>query len=95
MPRELIEETAEFRRYRVTNAQGAVIGEDREAILSGAALTEQSLRSKAAVALQANAAFLAKATPTNAEVTAQVKLLTRECNALIRLVLSQLDTDDA
>ncbi len=95
MPRELIEETAEFRRYRITDEAGKTIGYDRELILSGAALTEQSLRSKAAAALQANNAFLAKATPTAAEVSAQVKLLTRECNALIRLVLSRLDTDDA
>ncbi len=95
MPRELIEETAEFRRYRITDGSGKVLGYDRELILSGAALTEQSLRSKAAAALTANNAFLAKPSPTNAEVVAQVKLLTRENNALIRLALSQLDTDDA
>jgi hypothetical protein len=95
MPRQLIEETTSFKRYQVTDAQGKMIGEDVEPKLAPEQLTEQSLRSKASAALAANAAFLAKASPTNAEVVAQVKLLTRECNALIRLVLSQLDTDDA
>lgn len=49
------------------------------------------LRGKAAQALTTNAAFLALSSPTNPQVVAQVQRLTRECNALIRLLLQQLD----
>jgi hypothetical protein len=94
MPRTLIETTATFKRYRVTNAQGQVIGEDVEPILAGADLTRQQLQEKARAALAANATFLGITSPTAAQVTTQVQRLTRECNALIRLMLEQLDTAD-
>lgn len=95
MPRTLIEETPRFRRYRVTNGQGQVTGEDVEPILAGEQLTEQSLRSKASGALAVNNTFLGLATPDAAAVRLQVQRLTRENNALIRLVLDLLDVDDA
>lgn len=49
------------------------------------------LRSKVATALATNATFLAIATPTAAQITAQVQRLTRECSAVIRLLVVQLD----
>lgn len=52
------------------------------------------LRDRARQALDANKTFLAKTSPTNAEVVAQVKLLTVECSALIRLVIRALDATD-
>jgi hypothetical protein len=52
------------------------------------------LQQKATQATAANVAFLANATPTNADIVAQVRRLTRECNGLIRLLLGQLDTTD-
>lgn len=51
-----------------------------------------TLTQKAGQALTANATFLALAAPTNAQTLAQVQLLTRECNALIRLATQMLDT---
>lgn len=39
-------------------------------------------------ALTANATFLAIVSPTNAQLAAQAKLLTRECNGLIRFLLA-------
>jgi len=53
-----------------------------------------SLRAKASQAFAINATFLALASPTNAQTLAQVKALTRETNAIIRLLLGALDTTD-
>lgn len=54
---------------------------------------ESSLHQKAAAALSANATFLALSSPTNAQNAAQVKALTRQCNALIRLAIRDLSSD--
>ncbi len=50
------------------------------------------LRSKASTALGLNNTFLAIGSPTNTQVLAQVQLLTKECDGLIRLVINQLDS---
>jgi hypothetical protein len=55
------------------------------------AANQQALQSRAQAALAANATFLGLASPTNAQTLAQVKTLTKECNALIRLLLGALD----
>lgn len=52
------------------------------------------LRQQASQALAANRAFLAIATPTNAQTLAQVKALTRQNTGIIRLALNQLDGTD-
>ena len=57
-------------------------------------VVRDSLVSKASVALDVNRAFLALATPTNAQTLAQVKALTHETSALIRLLLQRPDSED-
>ena len=63
----------------------------RNAITDALDGNRATLTDRAATALQGNRDFLALASPSNAEVFAQVRLLTRENTALIRLVLNLLD----
>jgi len=65
---------------------------NRTLVQSDSDLNRTDLTAKAVAALAANDAFLAVATPTAAQTTAQVQRLTRECSALIRLTISQLDS---
>jgi hypothetical protein len=55
---------------------------------------EQQIQDRALAAYQANQAFLALASPTNAQVLAQVKVLSKECNGLLRLVFGMNDSAD-
>lgn len=55
---------------------------------------DRTIRQRLHTALDANAAFLALASPTNAQVLAQVRVLTRENTGLIRLALDALDAAD-
>jgi hypothetical protein len=54
----------------------------------------RTVEDRATQALAANATYLAIASPTNAQNLAQIRLLTRECSGIIRLLLNQLDTTD-
>jgi hypothetical protein len=54
----------------------------------------EALIAKARQALNANATYLALASPTNAQNLAQIRLLTREATALIRLTIGALETTD-
>lgn len=53
-----------------------------------------TIEQAARTALTVNRDFLADQSPTNAKTLAQVRMLTRECSALIRLMLSELDRTD-
>lgn len=54
----------------------------------------RTLQDQAEQALAANRTFLALASPTNAQTLAQVKMLSREANGLIRLALNLFDGTD-
>lgn len=56
----------------------------------------RTLLDRAGQALAGNIAFLANGAPTNAQVVAQVRALTRQMNAVIRLQMGPIrdDTSD-
>lgn len=56
-----------------------------------AAVNEKALLDKIGTALSNNATYLALASPTAAQNTAQIRALTRQVNALLRLVGRQLN----
>ncbi len=59
-----------------------------------AAVNRTTITTQATAALDANRTFLAITSPTNAQVVALVKALTRQNNALIRLTLNDLAGTD-
>jgi len=69
-------------------------GDPVMAVRPAAELTDvaaaSTLRAQAVTALTTNATFLALTTPTTAQAVAQVQALTRQTNALIRLVVRAL-----
>lgn len=76
--------------YEVRNG-AKVVGYDREPKLTLDETNAATLRGRAGAALDVNAAFLAIPSPTNAQTLTQVQRLTRECTALIRLLLGRLE----
>lgn len=54
----------------------------------------RAIEARVVQALAANDAFLAITSPTSADVVTQMRLLTREASAVIRLLLSRLDTTE-
>jgi anti-sigma factor RsiW len=107
MSRTLISDDGRVRRYEVRD-NGIVTGYDDELIPTTEQVNEQTLRDRAQAALAANttdqadnAIYLAIASPSAAQVTAQVRALTRQSNtqareltAVIRLLLGLLDSTD-
>jgi DNA-binding helix-hairpin-helix protein with protein kinase domain len=67
---------------------------DARAVQATEEANEVDLRSRVRTALQANADYLALSAPTAAQSTAQVKSLTRQATALIRLVTRELRSTD-
>lgn len=97
--REWDDETRTFHDYEAGTSRPYTTEENAEAderdATEALVTNQRSIEGKAVAALDANNTYLALQSPSNAQVVAQVRLLTRQNNALIRLVLKRLDVDDA
>lgn len=83
--------TPEELAQRQADAQAAAAAKAVTDALEG---NRTTLTQRAQTALAGNRDFLALTAPTNAQTLAQVKALTRQNTALIRLVLNALDATD-
>ena len=85
---------SEANRTAITNAITAHVADpDWQYVIND---NRGRLRVRAKKALVANQAYLAVGSPSNAQLLAQLRALTRQVNALIRLEVDQFDsTDDA
>lgn len=92
--RVLVEDQGNVKLYNIVNEEGIVVGQEREQMFSTEEVNRLSILNKANQALADNVAFLALTPPTAAQIAAQVKALTRQNNALIRLVLNRMDSAD-
>lgn len=78
-------------RTEVKDAQGNVIGWNETTPATPEQVNLDALRVQALTAMAQNRAAIAAPAPTNAQVIQQVKNLSAQNNALIRLVLGLLD----
>ena len=75
------------------NEQGQRVRQSVTETIPDSEVNAETLRQRASTAIGVNAAYLALGSPTAAQTTAQVQRLTRECTALIRLLVGALDDD--
>lgn len=75
-------------RNQTFDAAGNLVAEEVVQVDITAPSVQYDLHARARQALAANATFLAIPAPTNAQAVAQVKALTRQTNALIRLLVA-------
>lgn len=87
---ESVVETDDATQAELESAIESHVAPDRSAWPANAT----AIRDKATAALDANKTFLALNNPTAAQNAAQVKALTRQVNALVRLALGRFDATD-
>lgn len=91
-------EQVDATQFTATNPAGTIIEQRPSTAAEQAAVTADTantnadtLRAAASGALDTNRTYLAIATPTNAQVSAQVRALTQQNVRIIRLLLGMFD----
>lgn len=77
----------------VDGPTGVVVSRAVRVVDITAEITELGLLGKSVAAVEANRSFISSS-PTNAQIVAQVKALSRQMNALIRLTVAKELLDD-
>ena len=75
-------------RNQAWDPAGNLVADDAVTVDVTEAAIRADIHIKARQALDANATFLALASPTNPQILTQVRRLTRECSAVIRLLVA-------
>jgi hypothetical protein len=75
--------------YTVERYENGVLVESQTFTKPTEQVNQETLMERAVAAMTSNADFLALASPTNAQAVAQVQSLTRQVNAIIRLLVVQ------
>lgn len=81
-------------RNQTFDKDGNLVAEQVVEVDDTAEVNKVTIEDRAVAALADNRTFLAIASPTNAQVVAQVKALTRQNSAVIRLILNRLEGTD-
>jgi hypothetical protein len=88
-------ESVKSRKITLPDGSGEIeVDAEEEFRAENRAGNADDLREQLERALEANREFLSIPNPTPPQTAAQVKALTRDCAALIRLVLGRLETID-
>lgn len=90
--RVLISDDGLVRRFKVLDDTGQQTGIEEETYPTVEQVNAAQLRQRAAQAFATNSAYLGLANPTAAQTTAHLQRMTRQVNALGRLLLGQSDT---
>lgn len=92
--RVLVSNNGNVKVYNLVDAEGNIVGSATEQLLDTNEINRLTILKNAKTALGNNITYLGVTSPTNAQVVAQVKALTRQVNGLIRLTINQLDGNE-
>lgn len=92
---DIIDDTTGDKLGTITRREyGEIVGLPTDSWTAEHATNRQTIEDQAEAALDTNATFLDLTSPTNAQILAQVKALTRQNQGIIRLVLGRLETTE-
>lgn len=87
----LVSDDGQTQVWRINDDSGKQIGSDVVPIPTTAQTNAQTLQQQPLNAIAGNITYINTASPTAAVTTAQVKALSRQVNALIKLFFNQTD----